>query len=157
MWRVAITVFRPYRPRLGDTLGRAFEGGAVFEIVLMQMTKTMTKTTDTNLMIMTMVLQIRMVRECYWKSLGANFQCNDDDYQMNQRLRDEMRRDGVFVSIIITRISSFSPPHCGVYMTTSYVTNREEFFQGGRVSSSMITSYIRDYILVCYTQIYCRS
>ena len=44
MWRVAITVFRPYRPRLGDTLGRAFEGGAVFEIVLMQMTKkTMTK------------------------------------------------------------------------------------------------------------------
>ena len=48
MWRVAITVFRPYRPRLGDTLGRAFEGGAVFEIVLMQMTKkTMTKKTDT--------------------------------------------------------------------------------------------------------------
>ena len=74
MWRVAITVFRPYRPRLGDTLGRAFEGGAVFEIVLMQMTKTMTKTTDTNLMIMTMVLQIRMVRKCYWKSLGPDFQ-----------------------------------------------------------------------------------
>ena len=70
MWRVAITVFRPYRPRLGDTLGRAFEGGAVFEIVLMQMTKT----TDTNLMIMTMVLQIRMVRKCYWKSLGPDFQ-----------------------------------------------------------------------------------
>ena len=75
MWRVAITVFRPYRPRLGDTLGRAFEGGAVFEIVLMQMTKkTMAKTTDTNLMIMTMVLQIRMVRKCYWKSLGPDFQ-----------------------------------------------------------------------------------
>ena len=70
MWRVAITVFRPYRPRLGDTLGRAFEGGAVFEIVLMQMTKT----TDTNLMIMTMVLQIKMVRKRYWKSLGADFQ-----------------------------------------------------------------------------------
>ena len=75
MWRVAITVFRPYRPRLGDTLGRAFEGGAVFEIVLMQMTKkTMTKTTDTNLMIMTIVLQIKMVRKCYWKSLGPDFQ-----------------------------------------------------------------------------------
>ena len=63
-------MFRPYRPRLGDTLGRAFEGGAVFEIVLMQMTKT----TDTNSMIMTMVLQIRMVRKCYWKSLGPDFQ-----------------------------------------------------------------------------------
>ena len=76
MWRVAITVFRPYRPRLGDTLGRAFEGGAVFEIVLMQMTKkTRTKTTDTNLIIMTMVFQIRMVRKCcYWKSLGSDFQ-----------------------------------------------------------------------------------